>query len=414
MGDPSPEAWDKAHRYASWMRRVDVEDWPVEAEDTYRKMRLNSPIRGWFPALQTLFWIVTETSLPHVALFFSPQLEMIYVHMSWSLEYDEVPHSILPAIASAISALPISTALQSLYVGVGDDGAPLAYFEDSLSSVILRCGPSLTEIRSPIRLSDAAVNHLIQLPHLHTLRIEGPPPSYSASSLPLTFPPLVDFKLCEGAAPGWLSLFKRLEHGVCATQGMAPLSKMKGSLKRLAVRDHPGVIIDPSFSSPIQLFRNLAFLNVDVNCIGGGGEGRCTFKLNDDNVTELAMALPQLESLLLGHPCYNNTCATTVACLLPISVHCIKLESLQIHFNTTNIVGDFKNTEENTRFQELRSLQRCTLPRLAVMKMPLTLDGPGLEIVRTGMVDIFPSVQHFVWGGGGWSWGDLNEEVRRV
>jgi len=413
LGDPSPEAWNKAHRYASWMRYVDVDDWPVDAEDTYHKLRLNSPTGGWFPALQTLYWMVTETNLPHAAMFFSPHLERVSMCMSWSEGYDEVPLHVLPAIASAISALPTS-ALRSMYVGVGDDGAPLTYFEDSLSSVVLRCGPSLTEIHSPIRLSDAAMNHLIQLPHLRTLRVEGPPPSYSASSLPLVFPPLVDFKLCEGAAYGWLSLFKRLEHGGSVTQGMTPLSGMKGSLKQLGVKNRPGLIIDASFASPIQMFRNLATLNVDVYCIGQDSEGQCTFKLNDDNVTELAMALPQLESLLLGHPCSNNTCATTVACLLPISVHCIKLQSLQIHFNTTNIVDDIKNISGDPRFQDLHSLQRCSLPRLDVMKIPLTLDAPGIEIVRSGMVDIFPSVGYFTWCGGIWSWGALNDELRRV
>jgi len=140
-----------------------VEDWPADAEGTYRKMRLNSPACGWFPALQTLYWMVAETNLPYATLFFSSHLEKIYVYMSWSEERCTVPRGILPAIASAISVLHTS-ALQCLYVGVGVDGAPLEYFKDSLSTVILHCGPSLTEIRSVVRLSDAAANHLIKLP----------------------------------------------------------------------------------------------------------------------------------------------------------------------------------------------------------------------------------------------------------
>jgi len=225
----------------------------------------------------------------------------------------------------------------------------------------------------------------------------------------------VDLKLCEGAAHGWLPLFKCLEGVVSITQGMTPLSRMKGSLKRLGVKNRPGLIIDASpFTSPIQMFRNLALLNVEVACIDKGGEGQCTFKLNDDDVTKLVTALPQPESLLLGQPCSNNTCATIVACLLQISVRCIKLQSLQIRFNTTNIVDDFKNISGDPRFQDLRSLQRCSLPRLDVMRIPLTLDGPGIEIVRSGMADVFPSARFFVWCGGIWSSGSLNDEVRRV
>jgi len=189
---------------------------------------------------------------------------------------------------------------------------------------------------------------------------------------------------------------------------------VKASLKRLAIKNRPGLIIDPSFSSPIQMFRNLASLSVDIDCIGQGGGGQCTFKLNNDDVAELAMALPQLESLLLGNPCCNNTCATTIACLLPISVHCIKLQSLKIHFNTTNIVDDFKNTSGDHRFQELRSLQRCTLPSLGVMRIPLNLDGPGLEIVASGMYDIFPSVGAFVACGGVQSWDELDWRIYKL
>lgn len=85
------------------------------------------------------------------------------------------------------------------------------------------------------------------------------------------------------------------------------------------------------------------------------------FKLNNDDITKLAIALSQLEFLLFGKPCYEYTCATTVACLYLISVHCDKSRWLDIYFDTANIVDDFKNISEDPRFRELRSLPRCTL-----------------------------------------------------
>ena len=187
-------------------------------------------------------------------------------------------------------------------------------------------------------------------------------------------------------------LLRCLEGGASTTRGVTPLSKAKESLKVLNIEDMFGINIDPSFVSTIQCFRNLVDLNVDVHCPSEDDEGECIFKLNDDNITELAMALTRPESLLLGHPCSQNTCLTTIACLLPISVHCSKLKKLMIHFNTTNIVDDFRNILEDPRFQQLRSLPKCPLKRLYVYRMPLSLDESDFGTVAKGMVDIFPSL----------------------
>ena len=117
------------------------------------------------------------------------------------------------------------------------------------------------------------------------------------------------------------------------------------------------------------------------------------------------MALTQLESLLLG---LENTCPTTVACLLTISTYCVGLEKLEIHF-TTNIVDDFKNIQEVPRFEQLRSAPRCPLTRLDVYRISLTLDEPGFETVANGMIDIFPSLTHCE--GLDQSWDELSDRI---
>ena len=321
------------------------------------------------------------------------------------------PDDILPIVASTISALPVP-ALQHLIVHVGNCGVPPAYFEDSLSSVILRCGGSFTTFSSTIPLSDAAVNHLIHLPYLRTWHTEYPPPSYSDSSLPLVFPPLKELKLGEGASSGWVSLFKRLEGSVSSTQGTMPLSRAKESLKFLNFNDFSDLIIDVPFASVIREFRNLVRLKMGVHCHNKGDNGRCAFKLNDDDVAELAVALPRLKYLLLGHPCDNNACATTVACLLQISARCPWLQSLEIHFNTTNIVDDLTSVTADPRFQELRSRPKCVLTCLSVYRMPLALNESDLEIVADGMTDIFPHLERCE--GVGWIWDGLNRKIAQL
>lgn len=94
------------------------------------------------------------------------------------------------------------------------------------------------------------------------------------------------------------------------------------------------------------------------------------FKLNNDDVTELAAAMPLMEYLLLGRPCTENACTTTTVCLLSISVYCPKLEVLEIHSNITSIVDDLKNISVDPKFEELRSLPRGTLERLSNATYP--------------------------------------------
>ena len=371
-----------------------MDDHSVLGEDAFCKLRLNSPAGGWFPALQDLSWTITKSNLPHADLFFSPNLKKVTIRVSWLWGESVVPRDILPNITSIISTLPAAT-LQILVIGLPPHGIPWADFKESLSSFVLRCGQSLTELTSPAPLSDAAITHLIQLPRLHTWFTAGPPPNFPPSSSPLVFPPLVQLTLWDGAACGWLSLFKRLEHAIPTTRGAGPLSRMKESLRILNIKYLDDLVVDAPFIFPTKIFRNLISLNIGARCRDEDGNDRCVFKLNDDGVTELAVALPQLGALFLGHPCSKNTCATTVASLLQISTHCINLQNLTIHFNTINIVNDLKIMSQDPRFQTLRSLPRCTLPRLGVYLTPLALDESGLETVAQEMFDIFPYLTHF-------------------
>ena len=295
-----------------------------------------------------------------------------------------------------------TSALQSISVGNGGDTVPWTYLKDSFSSVILRCGSSLTKFGSPTPLTNAAIYHLIQLPRLRSLWVGYPPPNYSASSLPFAFSPLTKLTLRGDVARGWISLLKHAEDHFSATQGVTPLSQVKGSLESLRVEATLSPLLDVSFTSRIQMFCNLVTLDIGVRCHDESGEGQCAFELDDDDAAELAMALPQLKHLFLGPPCFENTCATTVACLLPIAVYCPNLKELQIHFNTENIVDDLEEISENPRFRELQLLPRCTLTYLDVWETPLIVGEDDFETVVDWMAEIFPSLELPREFGGSW------------
>ena len=148
------------------MRKVEVKESSYIAEVSFRKLHFNSPAGGSFPALQSLTLCITTSNLPYTILFFSRNLEHVSILVSWPFSND-VPHDAISGAASVISTIPTS-ALQRLFIQIDPARMPWPHFKDSLSSLILRCGPSLTVFVSEIPLSDTAVNHLLQLPHPHT------------------------------------------------------------------------------------------------------------------------------------------------------------------------------------------------------------------------------------------------------
>ena len=213
----------------------------------------------------------------------STRVEHSCIHPHWSAS----PRLDHPRVANIRSSNPIGR----FWLGAQRYLTLWKHLEDSSSSLVLRCGPSLILLSSPISLSDEAVDHAIRLPRLCTLSIEGPPPSCSALSPPFVFPPLTELELWEPSTHGWLSLFQRLEDHTFAMQDMTPLCEVKESLTCLNVHNLPApVVVDVLLTSPIQMFRNLVSLYVAGGCCVDG-EVRCIFKLDNGNVTKLAMAL---------------------------------------------------------------------------------------------------------------------------
>ena len=143
MRDPPPGAWHRVWHYVAWMRRVSVgESLSVFGDDTLRQLCLNSPVTGkWFLALRNLTWCITKYSFPYADLFFSPHLEIVFILVSSVWRFSDIPRAILPAVTSTISAIP-GSALQCLHISMSYRRVPWEHFKESLSSVVLRCGPS--------------------------------------------------------------------------------------------------------------------------------------------------------------------------------------------------------------------------------------------------------------------------------
>lgn len=104
------------------------------------------------------------------------------------------------------------------------------------------------------------------------------------------------------------------------------------------------------------------------------------------------MTLLSLVNLELGRVCGFNTCRTTVSSLLEISVHCLGLTLLEIHFNTQTIVGDIKCLLDGGSGGDK---PRCELGILAVGALPLHVGEEDVGTIARGFVDIFPCLEGF-------------------
>jgi len=226
-----------------------------------------------------------------------------------------------------ISLLPASLENLSFLCGRGKE-EPL---RDALSSFVCRCGPSLRTFYVHTQLSEAAIHHLMRLPNLRHWSTHQKPPRTIPTSI---FPSLERLCIEDPAALVWLHLLTSPENGT-AQDGFVTATSHPIITKTFKSLECPSdTTLDSTLVSSIIKFRNLVTLEVQVHC---SSVGACIFQLTDDDIENLAIGPPHLESLRLGQPCSFDTCKATVAAPISISVQCLDLTVLETHFNTLDI-----------------------------------------------------------------------------
>jgi hypothetical protein len=362
-------------------------------ENLLAQLSLAFPTELVCPGLQKLKWFSSHRLLPSLRHFLSPTLAEIEI-------FTIPPTGPFQTSPLAIPVLPRSY-LQSLrltFHPANDED-----FGNSASDTILQCRAPLERLETSAQLSEAAVSHLIQLPHLRTLRIRSDPPSgpIVPSSI---LPSLETLILDDGVGHKWLSFFGAAqEDSSMDGEPRTPEAGMRATFTSLYFLGE--TTVDPGFVSSLCTFRKLTHVFVDGFC---SKEGGCTFLLTDDDVTKLADALPDIKSLRLGSPCSANRCHTTALSLFILSTRCLQLKTLEIHFNTTRISHVLDRLFKEPQYETMRSLPRCPLRYLNVADTPIsTRDVGSVAIYFSGM---FHGLQGFY--GRNRKWIEVSRQVR--
>lgn len=104
-----------------------------------------------------------------------------------------------------------------------------------------------------------------------------------------------------------------------------------------------------------------------------------------------------------------NTCQNTFGSLLALSMGCLWLRELQIHFNTTNLGEDIKST-----FASLRGVKRpgCRLKSFSA-NLAVLSSSEDSELIARGFLGVFPMLESF-YPAVGLGWGDVAGIIKRT
>ena len=399
--------WDRFRRYASWMRRLSFDLYIAIPEELLRMISVNSPNGILCHGLQELTWKARPHVLPFLRLFLSPHLtRFTFVFSVFASGITDEALSGIAPVVLALETFSLQRFRLEWHVPPTVDqrlksGLP-PVVSSAVSSTILRCGPCLTTLLVPMPLSDAAVQHIMQLPKLTTWKAWNGPPRVSNLPRPDTFLQLEILDLHTHESLKWLPLFEATGRGTSSGQDLHAQSHRGPGRKLISLTIWVEVSVDVAFISTIKLFHRLANLKLCMVCFSPLG---CAFSLTDDDIAEVTAALPNLEVARFGDICYANSCRTTVSSLLYFSTRCKNLEFLQIHFNTANLRDDLERLSVDPRpyDPDLAPGRRVTL---ILSEAPISISEGDVGPVLAGFLRIFPSLD------GGWE--ELNLRLRGV
>ena len=150
---------------------------------------------------------------------------------------------------------------------------------------------------------------------------------------------------------------------------------------------------NPNYSSLLP-FTQLTTLIIGFSCDDG-----CSSTVDDDTISNIARAMPELEILHLGNPPCQTPIGVTAKGLATLAYHCLSLSSLCIHFQAATLDpstiprGTFSGEPIPPREDcELRSLDAGETPMLGRSRLMIALT----------LLHIFPRIGIIEYSDTGW------------
>ena len=253
-------------------------------------------------------------------------------------------------------------------------------------------------------LTDEACEVIYKLPYLRKLATVIDEPS----SHTMTLPNLTSIQVTYNDDHDWLQAFSgaslenldsvtiqsesgSIDDFLEAFKGVALTTSMPATLSEFFF--HTSRPWRPSYRSLLP-FTQLTCLSVKFSCNSG-----CSSTIDDDTVTDLARAMPKLNSLHIGHaPCETPADVTTKG-LSALARHCPRLSDLCIHFRLASL--DPEQIPSPIPADESGAPRiDCALRCLWVGCMPLPEESTLM--VTLTLLRIFPQLEDLVYGDDTW------------
>ena len=375
----------------------------VPSEDVLHLFNLDRSGQPLMPRLQLLNWTTGRVFLPWLHHLLSPSLTDVHLDLNGGRSS--------PVDIAVIKAVPTThlkhIALSTLRTTAGVNAAllDLIYESKRLKSIYIQQEATVEE-SSPPHDEVKDEGEPIELGGLTSITIGLKNDSTFLSSLfnRTTLPNIQQIYIKHTGRAEWLGSDNMFDSML---QSASP-----GVLHALRYTSlYHGIDITSAKIQQLQRFSALRAVRITSTC----NASRCKFFLSDNDITTLAVAMPNLTELHLGGtPCASTLVNVSMNGLAVLAANCTKLGELQIHFDTAGFINKvLDGSTEHIPSPQLVP-NPCQLTQLNVGQIPLTKNTDGHWTIAMALLQIFPNLKCVKHYQPPFRMGDWGEVVRII
>jgi len=386
---------------------VDTSEDPVTS-DVLFALQLRTANEPLFPRLEIFECkSATEAFIPFIPSFLSRNTTAIYINFAEGLPTVMVASTVtrLSILCPGLERITLNPLPRDLVI------------TEAVSEMLLTCNrDSLQWFRVDSPLTEEAHEIVFQLPKLSELWvvIQG-----HTEIPPAALPNLLMIDLEYDDYLDWLpgfhgAMLGGLKHAYFTSQS-EQIGDFLGEFARVALTTPaPSTLSifnfgtsrpwDPDYRSLLP-FTQLKNLQIGFSC-----KDRCSSKVDDNIIMDLARAMPKLEILKLGDaPCKIRR-GITAKGLIALARGCCHLSQLRIHFRAASLAAAGAGAEvpAPSGDESVVRGQDCVLTDLEVGKIPIPTDS--VLMVTMVLLQIFPRLLNVEFIDE--RWGSVAENIR--